>query len=361
LDEDQNLYFGSYLWTEVIGDSMNYFYSVSAEKQINWTFRTKKSLPINAGHLLGADSAVYFATQGGYVYSVDLNGKENWSYYIGTNIFSYIMNIDLNGNLYVCASDSNLYSIKNNGELNWRKKHDNGFWGRSVVISPDGQTLYITGVDSLLYALNLDGSIKWVFDCGDSPGLPAIDNEGNIYLVAYVDSMGLHSINPNGTLRWSYNYFHAERDEHSSPTISRNGDISFVVGYTNPFLYSQLITVDYYGKFRWSYVFEEQLEEIRQPLICDYNGTIYCGSRWGYYFYAISSEGNLYWKYALDDYAVDNSVAIGSDGTLYIGTHKSSFDPNQKRTLIAIKDTGITNVNSENKSSEYQLHQNYPN
>jgi hypothetical protein len=97
------------------------------------------------------------------------------------------------------------------------------------------------------------------------------------------------------------------------------------------------------------------------PLIVDKEGTVYCGSTWGYYFYAISSEGELLWKLPLNDYQVDNSGAIDSDGTLYIGTHLNSLHTNGEKTLIAVRDT-VTSVRDENVGLlSYKLEQNYPN
>ena len=51
----------------------------------------------------------------------------------------------------------------------------------------------------------------------------------------------------------------------------------------------------------------------------------------------------------LDGYQVDNSGAIGSDGTLYIGTHLGSLATGQEKTLIAIRDT-VTSVGNENQN-----------
>ena len=129
---------------------------------------------------------------------------------------------------------------------------------------------------------------------------------------------------PN-TLRWSYNFnwFSGGGQSASrSPAMDKNGNIYF----PGPVQYStRIFSVDYYGTLRWVYIFEQEDEVITVPLICDADGTVYCGSTFGYYYYAISSEGELLWKLPLNGYQVDNSGAIGSDGTLYIGTHLASL------------------------------------
>jgi Secretion system C-terminal sorting domain len=58
---------------------------------------------------------------------------------------------------------------------------------------------------------------------------------------------------------------------------------------------------------------------------------------------------------------VDNSGAIDSDGTLYIGTHLGSLTTGQKKTLIAVRDTVTTVENDNTEILNYRLEQNYPN
>jgi outer membrane protein assembly factor BamB len=279
------------------------------------------------------------------------------------NIFSHIMNIDKDSSIYVASADGNLYSIyKHNGEIRWQVSYEGGFHASSPSFSPDGETIYIAGHDSNFYALNLDKSLKWKFSCGPTSIIPAVDNEGNLYIIAKLDSTGLHSIYPNGSMRWSYNFanWNPIGPLMLSATMDRNGNIYFHAPShsNNP---ARIISLDYFGNFRWEYVFEEPDEWIVQPLICDAEGTVYCGSTWGYYYYAISSEGELLWKLPLNGYQVDNSGTIGSDGTLYIGTHLGSLVTGQEKTLIAIRDT-VTSVEvSKNELLNFKLEQNYPN
>jgi outer membrane protein assembly factor BamB len=135
---------------------------------------------------------------------------------------------------------------------------------------------------------------------------------------------------------------------------------TYIVDSGTPW-YSRIESVDYYGNYRWTYQFEQPDEQIWMPLIVDKDGTVYCGSTWGYYFYAISSEGELLWKLPLNDYQVDNSGAIDSDGTLYIGTHLNSLHTNGEKTLIAVRDTVTSVETSDIEKLNYCLEQNYPN
>lgn len=359
IDLDGNLYVGTNTWLPQ--DTTNYFYSVYADGMIRWTFFTGETFSPNSGFLIGIDSTIYFASQGGFVYAVDTDGILNWKHDYGMNIFSHVINIDKDSSIYFTSADEYLYSIyKHDGEIRWKKKYDGGFGASSPIFSPDGETIYIAGHDNFLYALNLDGSLKWRFSHGPVSVIPLVDNDGNTYVIGKVDSVGLHSISPDGEIRWSYNFANwiAGRSLLLCAAMDKNGNIYFPAPTQQK---EKIISLDYYGIFRWEYAFEQPDEQIAVPLICDAEGTVYCGSTWGYYYYAISSEGELLWKLPLNGYQVDNSGAIGSDGTLYIGTHLGSLTTGQEKTLIAIRDT-VTSIKTENvESLTYTLAQNYPN
>jgi hypothetical protein len=75
----------------------------------------------------------------------------------------------------------------------------------------------------------------------------------------------------------------------------------------------------------------------------------------------LNSIGEILWTLDLGEYEYDSSPAIGSDGTLYIGTNLSSTFQNHKKNLNALRDT-VTSVNDDNlEINNFQLEQNFPN
>ena len=361
LGEDGTIYFGTNSYLGFTGDTTNYFYAANPDGTLRWTFCTGDTYSTNPGFLVGSDSTVYFSSSAGFLFAVDLNGALKWKYTAGNKIWQNVMNTDLQGNLYFARFDGYLVSVSREGNLNWETNLDNDLRAQSTVISPDGMTIYIAGRDSNFFALNLDGSIKWIYLTKESQSVPLVDNEGNIYITPIDTPAQVHCIKPNGEVKWIYflpvNY---SVTWYSGPTMDSNGNIYFT-HWESLYSFTGITSIDYDGNFRWTYIFDDPNEGITTPLICDADGTIYCGSTWGYYYYAISSEGELIWEFPLDGYMVDNSGAIGSDGTLYIGTHLGSTVTGQEKTLIAIRDTVTSVEDDDTEVLSYILEQNYPN
>lgn len=352
-----NLYFGSYC--QLLGRSYN-FYSYTSDGEFRWEYLLSDGRPPQSGIVIDSNNTIYFGSLDQYFYALNPDGTLKWRYKTGYITELLIPNIDLQGNLYITNNpDGDLFSIASDGTLNWKINYDSSFLFKSPAISPDGETIYIAGKDSNLYAINLDGNLIWKFKCASFLHPPLIDNDGNIYIIPDERPQKLYSIKPDGEVRWTATISSGSIYIYSTPTIDSQGNI-YVVQY------NKLLSYQYDGSFRWDYVFDDSTlfttEEIWQPLICDSEGTIYLGSTYGMYYYAISSEGELKWKLPLDSNQVDNTGAISKDGTLYLGVHKSSLWDQNKNNLIAIKDTNQSNISGPNTiCTEFKLCQSYPN
>lgn len=365
IGEDGTLFVGTNSYLFFSGDTTNYFYAITPAGQIKWVFLTGNSNANESGYLINNEGNIFFGSQSGWLYAVDENGSLKWKYDTGDNIHQMIMNTDLQGNIYISNASDYLFSFSKNGLLNWKVIFSGGLFPKSVTFSPDGNTIYVVSNNRNINALNLDGTIRKILACAGNDRLPLlVDNSGNLYYLPSCNQLSsLVSIDSTGQIRWEHVINNGDASfTDSSPAMDYDGNIyyTYIVDSGTPW-YSRIESVDYYGNYRWTYQFEQPDEQIWMPLIVDKDGTVYCGSTWGYYFYAISSEGELLWKIPLNGYQVDNSGAIDSNGTLYIGTHLSSLTTGQEKTLIAIRDT-VTIVEDENTSiSSFKLEQNYPN
>jgi outer membrane protein assembly factor BamB len=365
---DKSVYFGSYY---VFAD---FFYSYTNDGELKWIFETGSDRPPQSGILIDSSNTIYFGSRDSCFYALNQNGSLKWKFKTSAAIVQEIIpNIDLQGNIYFTnfifspsqPDQGELYSLKGDGTLNWKVMYDNGFAFKSPVFSPDGNTIYIAGVDSNLFALDLDGDIKWKFSCSEIMRAPMIDSYGNVYFIPnpVQSPQYIYSLTPDGNIRWQYEMLLATKI-YSIPTIDYDGNL-YSVGIDTAWpYYKTLFSLDYFGNFRWKYVFNENLnDDFWQPLICDSEGTVYIGSTNGYNYYAISNEGDLKWKLPLSGFEqqVDNTGAISINGTLFLGVHHSSLYSTQSNTLIAIRDT-VTPVDEYNSQiTFYNLDQNYPN
>jgi len=108
----------------------------------------------------------------------------------------------------------------------------------SPAIAPDGTLYFGTKGSYKLYALNSDGTQRWVYDQlidggggaeGDVYSSPAIDSAGKVY---FANELGyLYSFNPDGTLNWKYNAGGGAIN-WSSPAIADDGTLYFGTTYS---------------------------------------------------------------------------------------------------------------------------------
>lgn len=353
IGEEGNLYFGSYY------NFSDYFYCYNTDGDQMWNYKLGKVYPPRSGIVADSSNTIYFGASDKFFYALNPDGTLKWEFGTSAAFGFTITNIDLQGNLYLPNDSGTLFSFSPSGNLNWSVIYESGFRSRSPAFSPDGSTIFIAGRDSNLFALNLDGSIKWKFNCKQIQSAPTIDNSGNLY---FADELYFYSISSDGEINWNYGelYF----DMYSIPAIDYSGNIFAIATDTTSPFYKILISFAYDGNIRWQFVFDDQInDDFWQPLICDSEGTIYVGSTMGYNYYAISNNGLLLWKMPLEiaEQQVDLTGTIADDGTLYLGVHGASFIQNSIRTLIAIRDT-VTSIKNENTILfDYKLQQNFPN
>ncbi len=195
-----------------------------------------------------------------------------------------------------------LFAINPNGSQKWVFSSPD--WIDSTpAVAGDG-TVYVGSWDGVLYALRADGSKLWDFKAGSFiASSPALGSDGTIYVGA---GSNLVAVNRDGTLKWS---FPAADWIDSSPAISPDGSI--VVGSWDGNVYA--IRPD--GSEKWR--FETQGDVASSPAIAG-DGTVYVGSR-DASVYAINANGTLKWSFDTTD-TVETSPAIGADGAVYVAT-----------------------------------------
>jgi outer membrane protein assembly factor BamB len=200
------------------------------------------------------------------------------------------------------------------------------------AIASDG-TLYFGSTDHNLYAINVNGGLKWSYTADDEilRG-PALAPDGTIYFGTFgstANDPALYALHPDGTLKWKYVVAHDESTRlYAFPAILPDGTIYFVS--TSP---DVLYALNANGGLNWQYTLSATTQYL--PAVGP-DGTIYVNDT-SSDLYAISSSGALSWTYHLSSDTVNHTPLIGADGTIYTGGGDSSAGPT---ALLAINPDG---------------------
>lgn len=219
--------------------------------------------------------------------------------------------IAADGTIYIGSDSDNLFAINPDGTQKWVFNTD-GFNIRSTpAIASDG-TIYVTSDDDNLYALNPEnGSSIWSLNIGGNAqsGI-AIDTDGTIVIGVDLggSSGAIFAVNSDGTEKWSTSI--NGRISVCAPAIA-NGNIYIGTKEGN-----NLLAIDVSnGSQVWS--FDTPGAILNSSPAVDINGVIYFGS-WDNHVYAVNPDGTLKFKF-LTGGDVWSSPAIATDGTIYIG------------------------------------------
>jgi outer membrane protein assembly factor BamB len=185
-----------------------------------------------------------------------------------------------------------------------------GLLANSPAIGADG-SIYLGSLDGNLYALDRGGSEMWAVTFGQVSGVPALSQEGVIYigLASPVEEM-FYALNRDGSVAWTY---HLEGYiVESSPIVGPEGTV-YLAANNPQTAGGQVIALGGDGSEVWSF---DASSRIPFSPALGPEGTLYVGARNGN-LYALNPDGTLKWQSPLG--SIDSSAAVGSEGTIYLG------------------------------------------
>jgi len=357
------------------------------EGDLKWSFKAGGA--IVSSPAIGDDGTIYVGSDDHYLYAIYPDGKLKWKYETG-DVITASPSIGSDGTIYVGSKDRQFYAINPDGSLRWAYPTVS-LLVSSPAIRSDG-TIYVGGPDldktiislsscigddvpssitvqlSHLYAVKPDGTLRWSkVLSGSMDSSPAIATDGIIYVgtdgdelydkiypcegfspavtKTYIPSSNaspnypvnghLYAIDPMGTIKWD---FKTLGDVDSSPAIGSDGriyvgsdayDRAFdpdgkVISITKPQTIGYLYAINPSGTLRWLYDKSSGLYgDVDSSPAIGSDGTIYVGSDKNDVF-ALNPDGTLKWVFPTRD-DVNSSPAIASDGTIYIGSEDGSL------------------------------------
>ncbi len=211
-------------------------------------------------------------------------------------------------------------------------------WGvmSSPAIDQDG-TIYIGSYENYLYAVNPDGTEKWRHLAGEPVTAATIGKDGNIYMAS---KYSLNAIDKDGNRLWDYAVF-AEINDLALGL----DDIVYIITSSND---KTLRAISKNGELIWSLGIDWLSSNSMRVSIAP-DGTIYTiGPTEDFsksILYAVNPNGLIKWTKEIGS-IYNNRIAIGGDGTIFIGDTRFHFyainpDGTEKWTYDGQNDLGI--------------------
>ncbi len=333
-----------------VGSTDGNLYALNLQGQLIWKFQTPS--PIGTTPAIGSDGTIYLASSirnssgypEGILYAISSAGRMIWNVTLA-NFQGYDSlsspTIGSDGTIYTSDVGFRTLAVNPDGTVMWVLQTGGEVFD-SPAVGQDG-TLYVATDDDnpsptvvcgqCVAALNPDGTVKWNLRPGGGFGFPAVGSDGTVYVNGV-------AISSNGTLEWQDRPF-------VSPSIGTDGTI---YGTGNQGLFA----INQDGSTRWR--FPTETEGGSGDPCCSYdlvqessvaigsNGILYFGDWFDHYcscapepsgygnatVYAVNQDGTQAWNFVIQP-TIACSIfpcptlslsdpAIGSDGTLYIGS-----------------------------------------
>jgi len=217
--------------TIYIGSDDNKVYALNPDGTKKWEFETGDD--VCSSPAIGADGTVYIGSNDNKVYALDgFTGLKKWEYVTGGDVLSAPA-ID-GDTVYIGSSNKYVYALNGGtGALKWQFYSSGSLRGAAVGIDGTiyfgaGKTGETNAQDFWVYALNPDGTKKWMSGAGKSvSSIPAIGSDGILYIQS--EDKRLYALDANGTKKWDYyaGDYRANAPLSSSPAIGPDGTVYF--------------------------------------------------------------------------------------------------------------------------------------
>jgi outer membrane protein assembly factor BamB len=238
------------------------------------------------------------------------------------------------GTIYLNTYNSAMYAVNPDGSFKWMFKPQTPWISVCPAIDKDGYVYTCMGNPSYSYLYKVDpstGTAVWTCNLSDVPcytTAPVIGLDGAVYVIystAY-DAGYIQRVEPGGTLGWSY-WIPSSAYSYTwqlGASVLPNGDIIATGGTHGRIL---CFAPDGGGVPKWTYQHTSWI--LHTPAVGP-EGNIYFTTWMGGELVAIDSDGNYLWTYETDFYLWASPAVDPDTGNIFLGDRKGimrCFEP----------------------------------
>lgn len=189
------------------------------------------------------------------------------------------------------------------------------------AVAADGTTYWLGhGV----YALTIDGNLRWVFDPGEDFHSVAIAEDGTVYARA---EGALFALTPDGAQKWKYSF---EKSKYLSChlAIGADGTVYLTSRDPEPMRPRALFAISPQGTLKW----RNQAYDFTGNTLVASDGTIYedVSLERNFALVALDPEGKAKWSTP----EASHSIAVSADGTLFICYIRDVFAMSRRGNML---------------------------
>lgn len=340
-----------------------HIYALDAESgEMIWKFKTgAPTLSTPVVH----NGRIYFGSNDNQFYCVDLDGNLVWKKNLGDIIVSYPSAV---GDKIFIPAGKIMFCFSENGKEEWRFQTGDGLLIVPKIIN---EKVFISSYDKNVYALDMQGRLKWKFTAGGPLSSPLIMSgreevftikershskmmyvENPILYMASSDN-NLYALTEDGKLIWKFN-------SGSSFASALAGSKNTIYAGT---ISGYMFAIDTEGQKKWSFrtggmVTAAPTIAKEKIYVNSWDGKIYCLSEGGEKIWDFLTGGPI----AAESIVVGNKIYFGSADTFFycLGIDKRSVEwtfqcgfglPEQLQTKI----TQVSNAFTEHDKKIFKV------
>jgi len=245
---------------------------------------------------------IFFGALDKLFYCLDTRGNLLWTFRTGDRITA--SSVASKGRIYFCSMDGHIYALTFDGKELWKYRTGDSMYSSPVVYD---DVVYCASMDGYVYALSCaDGKLVWKFHVGSEIGTGIGILNGRVVFGAC--SGTVYCLGLDGKMLWDYKAGE-EFQNYGGPLWIHEGVL--FISNTNRYLYA----IDSNGNVKWKYFLNDY------PILTTYRDTLYAALSNGELL-AFSLSGKVLWTYKFPTKA----SAVVSDGkALYASCENGDF------------------------------------